>query len=39
MIAYRTGAELDIARYHPDPARREQAQRWCALVTPVLKAA
>ncbi|MFM8610364.1 MAG: acyl-CoA dehydrogenase family protein [Burkholderiaceae bacterium] len=39
VIAYRTGIELDLARHHPDAARREQAQRWCALVTPVLKAA
>lgn len=39
VIAYRTGAELDLARHHPDPQRREQAQRWCAFVTPVLKAA
>jgi alkylation response protein AidB-like acyl-CoA dehydrogenase len=39
VIAYRTGIELDLARHHPDASRREQAQRWCALVTPVLKAA
>ena len=38
VIAYRTGIELDIARHHPDAARRAQAQRWCAMVTPVLKA-
>lgn len=39
VIAYRTGIELDVARHHADAARRAQAQRWCALVTPVLKAA
>jgi alkylation response protein AidB-like acyl-CoA dehydrogenase len=39
VLAYRTGIELDIARQHPDTARRDSAQRWCSLVTPVLKAA
>lgn len=39
VLAYRTSVELDLARHHPDAARRESAQRWCALVTPVLKAA
>jgi alkylation response protein AidB-like acyl-CoA dehydrogenase len=39
VIAYQTALELDVARHHPDAARRAQAQRWCALVTPVLKAA
>ncbi len=38
VIAYRTGIELDMAKQHPDPARRAAAQRWCSLVTPVLKA-
>ena len=39
LLAYRTGLALDIARHHPDAAERAQAQRWCSLVTPVLKAA
>ncbi len=39
VLAYATALELDMARHHPDAARREQAERWCALVTPVLKAA
>ena len=39
LIAYRTALELDIAKHHAEPARREAAQRWCSLVTPVIKAA
>jgi alkylation response protein AidB-like acyl-CoA dehydrogenase len=39
VLAYKTAIELDIAKHHPDPARRSSAQRWCSLVTPVLKAA
>jgi alkylation response protein AidB-like acyl-CoA dehydrogenase len=39
VLAYQTGLELDIARHHPDATRREQAQRWCSLLTPLLKAA
>ncbi len=39
FIAYRTALELDIAKHHVEPARREAAQRWCSLVTPVIKAA
>ncbi len=39
VLAYQTALELDIARHHPDAARREQAERWCQLTTPVLKAA
>ena len=39
VLAYQTALELDIARHHTDPARKAQALRWCALVTPVLKAA
>jgi alkylation response protein AidB-like acyl-CoA dehydrogenase len=38
VIAYATALELDMAKHHPDAARRQQAQRWCALATPVLKA-
>lgn len=39
LLAYRTAVELDLAKHHPDAARRDEAQRWCSLVTPVLKAA
>lgn len=38
VLAYQTGLELDLAKHHPDAARRARAQRWCALITPVLKA-
>jgi len=39
VLAYHTAVELDQLKHHPDSARRESAQRWCSLVTPVLKAA
>jgi alkylation response protein AidB-like acyl-CoA dehydrogenase len=39
MVAYRTALELDVIKHHPDPARRAAANRWCSLVTPVLKSA
>lgn len=39
VLAYRTAVELDLLKHHGDPARRDGAARWCALVTPVLKAA
>jgi len=39
LLAYRTGLLLDVARHHPDADQRAEAQRWCSLVTPVLKAA
>ena len=39
VIAYRTAVQLDVARHDTDPKVRERAQRWCALITPVLKAA
>jgi alkylation response protein AidB-like acyl-CoA dehydrogenase len=39
VLAYRTGLELDLARLHPDAARRAAAERWCSFITPVLKAA
>ncbi|KQP36158.1 acyl-CoA dehydrogenase family protein [Pseudorhodoferax sp. Leaf274] len=39
LLAYRTGLRLDLARHAEDPKARAAAQRWCALVTPVLKAA
>ena len=39
VLAYRTALELDILKHHGDAARRERANRWCTLVTPVLKSA
>ncbi len=39
LLAYRTALALDVAHHHPDGAHRQAAQRWCALITPVLKAA
>ncbi|MBX9612631.1 MAG: acyl-CoA dehydrogenase family protein [Burkholderiales bacterium] len=39
VLAYRTALALDVLKHHPDAARRDAAQRWCSLVTPVLKAA
>ena len=39
VLAYQTALELDIQKHHPDAARRHAAQCWCALVTPVMKAA
>jgi alkylation response protein AidB-like acyl-CoA dehydrogenase len=39
VIAYRTALELDTVKHHGDADRRAQANRWCTLVTPVLKAA
>jgi alkylation response protein AidB-like acyl-CoA dehydrogenase len=39
VVAYRTALELDILKHHPAATRRDQAQRWCSLVTPVLKSA
>ena len=39
VLAYQTGLALDIAQHHPDLAQRESAQRWCAITTPILKAA
>ncbi len=32
------GSLLDIADYHPDVRRRQEAQQWLALMTPVAKA-
>ncbi|GER17858.1 acyl-CoA dehydrogenase family protein [Variovorax boronicumulans] len=38
-LAYRSALMLDVATHDSDPKARERAQRWCSLVTPVLKAA
>ncbi len=39
VLAYTTAVELDVIKHHADADRRAQGQRWCALVTPVIKAA
>jgi len=39
VLAYTTAVELDQQAHHTDVARQAQAQNWCALVTPVMKAA
>ena len=39
VVAYRTALALDTVKHHANPANREAANRWCTLVTPVLKAA
>ena len=39
VLAYETSLALDIAKHHPDADQREAADRWCALVTPILKSA
>ncbi|CAN7464679.1 acyl-CoA dehydrogenase family protein [Variovorax paradoxus] len=38
-LAYRSALMLDVAAHDADAKARERAQRWCSLVTPVLKAA
>ena len=37
VLAYRTAVELDLIKHSPDPNTQSAAQRWCALVTPVMK--
>lgn len=39
VLAYHTALQLDVASHSTDAGERAAAQRWCALVTPVLKAA
>nr|WP_315245132.1 acyl-CoA dehydrogenase family protein [uncultured Albidiferax sp.] len=39
VLAYYTALQLDVAAHSVDATQRAAAQRWCALVTPVLKAA
>jgi alkylation response protein AidB-like acyl-CoA dehydrogenase len=36
-LAYRTGIELDRAKFAPQPHDVSAAQQWCALATPILK--
>ncbi|HJO35622.1 MAG TPA: acyl-CoA dehydrogenase family protein [Gammaproteobacteria bacterium] len=38
MLAYDVAAEVDVARHHADPARREQAAGYVELMTPICKA-
>jgi len=37
-ISYWVGMMLDIARHHPDKTRREEAEDFVALMTPIVKA-
>jgi alkylation response protein AidB-like acyl-CoA dehydrogenase len=37
VLAYRTALELDLIKHSADEATQAAAQRWCALVTPVMK--
>ena len=37
VLAYRTALELDLIKHSPDADKQAAAQRWCALVTPVMK--
>jgi hypothetical protein len=39
VLAYQTGIYLDMARHAESARERDQAQQWCSLITPVLKAA
>jgi alkylation response protein AidB-like acyl-CoA dehydrogenase/DNA-binding MarR family transcriptional regulator len=39
VLAYETGLALDIAKHHPDNDTKLAAQAWCAIITPLLKAA
>ena len=37
VLAYRTALELDLIKHSPNAETQASAQRWCALVTPVMK--
>jgi len=37
VLAYRTALELDMIEHSQDAEQQAAAQRWCALVTPVMK--
>ena len=39
VVAYRTALEIDTLKHGADPVQKAAANRWCALVTPILKAA
>ena len=38
-LSYWVGLELDRAEHHPDPAKRQEADDFVALLTPIVKAA
>lgn len=38
MLALGIGIAIDRAKHHPDPAERQMAEDYCALMTPVVKA-
>jgi len=37
-LAYWVGRELDVSQHHPDPEKRQEADDFVALLTPVVKA-
>jgi alkylation response protein AidB-like acyl-CoA dehydrogenase len=39
VLAYRTALELDLIKHSTNAETQAAAQRWCALVTPVMKSA
>jgi alkylation response protein AidB-like acyl-CoA dehydrogenase len=39
VLCYQTGIHLDAANHHTDTAQQNFSKAWCALLTPVLKAA
>jgi hypothetical protein len=39
ILAYKTAINLDIAAYSADSDLKESAQRWCTMITPILKSA
>ena len=39
ILAYQTAVQLDLAAYSADPVVKQSAQRWCTLITPILKSA
>ena len=38
VMAYETAMHMDLAHHHPDATRREAAQDWVELATPLVKA-
>jgi hypothetical protein len=37
VLAYRTALELDLIKHSPHAEAQAAAERWCALVTPIMK--
>ena len=37
LLTYETAMQVDLARHHPDPEIREEAQDWVELNTPLVK--